>query len=94
MMDRDELLEDYIRENYEVYDRFTFDYVFKRLLKDGYSHEEAKDVILNSCALSALVLQKRIHNDFYLEINEDDVISADLLELRNEIYRRHFSNRN
>ncbi len=40
-----EYLEDYIKENYEVYDRFTFDYLFRTLLQDGYGHEEAKDII-------------------------------------------------
>lgn len=51
----DEYLPNYIKENYEVYDRFTFDYLFKRLLAEGYGHEEAKDIILYNCALSTLV---------------------------------------
>ena len=50
----DEFLEDYIRENYEVYDRFTFDNLFKVLLAEGYDNEAAKDVILFNCALSFL----------------------------------------
>ncbi|HIJ70080.1 MAG TPA: hypothetical protein HPP87_01800 [Planctomycetes bacterium] len=53
MEDTDDFLEDYIRDNYEVFDRFTFDYLFRRLLKDGYDHDEAKDIILHQCALSA-----------------------------------------
>jgi len=81
----DEYLEDYIKENYEVYDRFTFDYLFKRLLGDGYDHEEAKDIILHNCALSALVIQERIHNRYYLEVSADQTISPDLAELREEI---------
>ncbi len=78
----------------KVYDRFTFDYLFKRLLRDGYDQEEAKGIIMNNCALSALVLQERIHNEYYLEINEEDNISKDLQELRNEIYGKYFFKNN
>ncbi len=90
----DEFLEDYIKESYEVYDRFTFDYLFKRLLADGYDHEEAKDTILCNCALSTLVMQERIYNEYYLEISEDDTIAPDLLELRREIFNKALLNRN
>ena len=93
MEDTDGFLEDYIRDNYEVFDRFTFDYLFRRLLKDEYDHDEAKDIILHQCALSALVLQERIHNEFFYKINEDDEISADLLELRNEMALKYFPHR-
>lgn len=93
MEDTDDLSEDYIRDNYEVFDRFTFDYLFRKLLKDGYDHDEAKDIILHQCALSALVLQERIHNEFYYKISEDDEISEDLLELRNEIALKFFPHR-
>jgi len=83
-------LEDYIKENYEVYDRFTFDYLFRNLLQDGYDHEEAKDVIIHNCALSTLVMQERIYNNHYLEISVNEQISDDLLELVNEIFSKHF----
>ena len=75
----------YIRESPDVFDRFTFDYLFKRLLADGYDHEEAKDIILHNCALSALVIQERIHNRYYLKISTDQKIAPDLAELREEI---------
>ncbi|MCD6456269.1 MAG: MjaI family restriction endonuclease, partial [Methanophagales archaeon] len=88
-----EELEDYIKENYEVYDRFTFDYLFRRLLKDGYDHEEAKDIITHNCALSTLIMQERIYNSYYLKISDDEKISDDLLELRNEIFNKYFKNR-
>lgn len=94
MMESDDFIEDYIKEHYKVYDRFTFDFLFKRLLKDGYDHKEAKDIITYNCALSTLVLQERIHNDYYLEINKDDKISEDLLELKNEIYVKYFFKNN
>jgi len=77
---------DYIKENYEVFDRFTFDYLFKRLLADGYDNEEAKDIILYNCALSTLVTQERIDNEYYLEISESDTIAPDLLQLREQIW--------
>lgn len=80
----DELL-GYVRENYEVFDRFTFDYLFKRLLADGYDNEEAKEIILYSCALSTLVTQERLDNEYYLEISVEDEIAPDLVELKREI---------
>ncbi len=83
----DEYLPDYIKENYEVFDRFTFDYLFKRLLADGYDNEEAKDIILYNCALSTLVTQERIDNEYYWEILVNDVIAPDLLD----IYREEFN---
>jgi len=81
----DEYLPDYIKENYDVFDRFTFDYLFKKLLADGYDHEEAKDIIFHNCALSALVIQERIHNRYYLEISADQIIAPDLAEMKAEI---------
>lgn len=83
----DEYLPDYIKENYNVFDRFKFDYLFKRLLADGYDHEDAKDIIMYNCALSALVLQERIHNEYYLEMSANDPIAPDLLAM----YREEFS---
>ncbi|MBA7683177.1 hypothetical protein ES703_91537 [subsurface metagenome] len=82
----DEYLPNYIKENYEVFDRFTFDYLFKRLLADGYDNEEAKDIILYNCALSTLVMQERLYNEYYLEISESDTIAPDLLQLREQIW--------
>lgn len=86
-------LEDYIKENYEVYDRFTFDYLFRNLLQDGYDHEEAKDIIVHNCALSTLVMQERIYNGYYLKISVNEVISNDLLDLMDEIFDKYFRNR-
>ena len=82
----DEYLPDYIKEHYEVFDRFTFDYLFKKLLADGYDNEEAKDIILYNCALSTLVTQERIDNEYYLEICESDTTAPDLLQLREQIW--------
>ncbi len=90
----DEYLPDYIKENYEVFDRFTFDYLFKRLLADGYDNEEAKDVILYNCALSALVMQERLYNEYYLEISEEDIIAPDLLDMYKEAFNKAVFNKN
>lgn len=85
------LLENSLKKNYIVYERFTFDRVFRFLLLNGYEHEEAKDIILHNCALSTLVLQERIHNEYYYEISMDDGLSKDLVELRNEIIEKIFT---
>jgi len=93
MMD-DEYLPRYVKENYEVYDRFTFDYLFKRLLADGYDHEEARDIVMYNCALSTLVLQERIHNESYLEICVSDPIAPDLLQMYREEFVKAVYNQN
>ena len=90
----DEYLPDYIKENYEVFDRFTFDYLFKRLLADGYDNEEAKDIILYNCALSTLVTQERIDNEYYLEISVSDGMFPDLLEIYREEFNKAVFNEN
>lgn len=82
----DEYPPTYIKEYPDVFDRFTFDYLLKRLLVDGYDNEEAKDIILYNCALSTLVTQERIDNEYYLEISETDTIAPDLLQLREQIW--------
>ena len=79
-------IEDFLEQNKKCYDRFTFDKVFKFLLLQDYSHEEAKDIILFNCHLSAITFQERIENGFYKKINVDDEISEDLKKMRNEIY--------
>jgi len=79
----DELL-DYIKENYEVYDRFTFDKLFKTLLAEGYDNEQAKDIILYNCALSLLVMQERLYNKYYLKMKATDGIAPDLLAMLHE----------
>jgi len=93
MMD-DEYLPSYIKENYEVFDRFTFDYLFKRLLADGYDHEEAKDTIVYNCAMSTLVMQERLYNEYYLEMSVDDVWAPDLLAMYREELSKAVFNKN
>jgi hypothetical protein len=88
----DELL-DYIRDNHEVFDRFKFDYLFKRLLADGYDNEQAKDVILYNCSLSALVMQERLDNNYYLRMKATDGIAPDLLDLYCEAFIKMLFNK-
>jgi hypothetical protein len=90
----DECLPDYVKENYEVFDRFTFDYLFKILLADGYDNEEAKDVILYNCALSTLVTQERIDNEYYWEIFVNDVAAPNLLKIYREEFNKAAFNKN
>ncbi|MCJ7728910.1 MAG: hypothetical protein MUO27_03400 [Sedimentisphaerales bacterium] len=74
----------YIKEFPEVFDRFTFDYLFRRLLFDGYDHEAAKEIILFNCALSLLVMQERLDNKYYLKMKATDGIAPDLLAMLHE----------
>lgn len=84
-----EYLEDYIKKNYKVYDRFTFDYLFRKLLQDGYDYEESKNIIIHNCALSTLVMQERIYNEYYLKIFINEQISEDLFELMIEVLNNY-----
>ena len=92
MMD-DEYPPVYIKELPDVFSRFTFDCLFKRLLADGYDHEEAKDIIIHNCALSTLVTQERLDNEYYFEISVHGEIAPDLAELKREIACRIIENK-
>jgi hypothetical protein len=85
----DDEIENFLRANEICYDRFTFDKIFRFLLKNDFSHEDAKDLILYNCSLSSLVLQERIHNRFYKKIKTGDEISKDLLALRDQEERKY-----
>ncbi len=74
----------YIKEQPEVLDRFIFDYLFKRLLADGYDQEEAKDIIMYNCTLSLIVMQERFDNGYYLEMTTESGMAPDLLNLYQE----------
>ena len=84
----------YFKEYPDVFDRFTFDYLFKKLLADGYDNEEAKDIILYNCALSTIVTQERIDNEYYLEISVSDGMAPDLLEMYREEFNKAVFNEN
>lgn len=84
----DEEIEDFLKQHETCFDRFTFDKIFRFLLANDFSHEDAKDQILFTCSLSALVLQERIHNHYYEKIKLEEEISKDLLALKNEMTRK------
>jgi hypothetical protein len=92
------MLDQYIAENfnknceglYEIYDRFSFDNLFRLLLNNEFE-EEALDFILCNCSLSALVFQERIYNKYYLKISTEDTISDDLVALRNRIFKEEIN---
>ena len=57
-----------------VYDRFTFDNLFRLLLKEGFDHKDALSFVIANCSLSALVFQDRIHNERYRELSSADAM--------------------
>jgi hypothetical protein len=63
---------------YIVYELFTFDNLFRLLLKNGFDHEESLRFVLLHCSLSALVFQERIHNKRYRKLRTKDALPADL----------------
>lgn len=63
---------------YIVYELYTFDNLFRLLLKNSFDYEDALFFILCNCSLSALVFQERIHNNGYEKLLAEDALSADL----------------
>lgn len=78
-------LEKFLSENKLCNDRFTFDEIFRFLLRNNFSDEEAKDTIIFNCSLSTMVFQERIHNCYYKNIKTNEKISKDLLDFKNAI---------
>ncbi len=77
------------RNNMQINDRFSFDYLFRRLLESGFGHEESKDIIANRFSLSALVCQERIENGYYLKLSTQKLVADDLIELYQDLARRN-----
>ena len=57
-----------------VYDRFTFDNLFRLLLASDFDYEDAMEFMLVNCSFSALVWQERIHNRRYRKLRGEDAI--------------------
>ena len=68
--DRDEL--------FIVYELYTFDNLFRLLLKNNFEHEEAFYFILANCSLSALVFQERLHNKKYRKLSAKDALPPEV----------------
>jgi hypothetical protein len=82
---------------YRVYDRFTFDNLFRALLKEDFEPEDALNFILCNlcnCSLSAIIFEERIYNRYYLTSSAEDTISPDLAALRicisSRLYKMEF----
>ncbi len=90
----DDEIEKFLRDHETCFDRFAFDKIFRFPLENDFEHEDAKDLILYNCALSALVVQERIENEFYLKINSEEQISDDLLNLKNEYFQKQLKKLN
>ena len=59
---------------YIVYEVYTFDNLFRLLLKNNFDHKEALCFILCNCSLSAVVFQERIHNKRYKKLSGEDAL--------------------
>ena len=79
-------IEMYLFENRFCYDRFSFDRIFRFLLLSDYTHEEAKELILFHCCLSAIIFQERLDNDFYKTISINDKTSTDLQKMQDDTF--------
>lgn len=77
----------------QINDRFTFDTLFRKLLKANLNKTEALNYILNKYSLSTLVVQERIENKFYRKIKPEEEISTDLLELKDKFFKERFLNK-
>ena len=63
---------------YIIYELFSFDNLFRLLLKNGFDHEEVLSFILCNCSLSALVFQERVHNKRYNGLLAEEALPPDL----------------
>lgn len=48
----------------------AFDQVMRYLLRKGFNHQEAMELITINCELSALTWQERVHNEAYQRITK------------------------
>ena len=85
----DELINDFLKRHKKCFDRFTFDKIFRFLISHDFDAEQAKDIILIHCQLSALIFQERLENGFYKKISTGEEISSDLQELMSDELRKY-----
>lgn len=62
---------------YIAYDIYTFDNLFRLLLKSGMGHEDALFFVLARCSLSAIVFQERVHNRKYRSLTAEDALNPE-----------------
>jgi len=83
-----EILKEFPKDSnglYIVYELYTFDNLFRLLLKNAFDHEDSLDFVLSNCSLSALVFQERIHNKRYKELSGKDALPADLASCKAQL---------
>jgi hypothetical protein len=75
-----EFLKEFPKDNgdmFIVYECFTFDNLFRLLLKADFDHEDALVFMLTHCSMSAYVFQERIHNKKYRRLKIKQVLPPD-----------------
>jgi hypothetical protein len=70
-----------------VYELFTFDNMFRLLLKTGYGHENALAFMMAHCSFSAYVFQERIHDEQYWKLSAENAISPETGGSRAQVIR-------
>ncbi|MBI4843009.1 MAG: hypothetical protein HY809_01625 [Nitrospirae bacterium] len=70
---------------YVVYDRFTFDDLFRSLLANGYYHEDAMYFMLANCSMSAIVFQERLHNRKYRKLKAEDTLPSNEADWKRKV---------
>lgn len=72
----------------EINDRFTFDDVFRKNLPEfEYDYKETLNYITITHSLGLIPLHERVHNQYYLKINDD--LSEDLQTLVEEESKKY-----
>lgn len=70
---------------YVIYELYSFDNLFRLLLKNGLNHEDSLNFVLFNCSLSALVFQGRIHNKYYRRLSVKDAICPKLASRKSRL---------
>jgi hypothetical protein len=59
----------YLNQHRDCHELHAFDKLMRYMLTKGFDHEDAKDMILEHCELSAITFRERILNCQYLVIS-------------------------
>lgn len=57
-------------ENYPCWTPPAFDQIMRYLLRKGFNHQSAMELITINCDLSALTWQERVHNKAYQHVTQ------------------------
>ena len=64
-----------------VWEVYSFDNIFRLLLKADMDYDDALMFMLAECDFSAVVWQERIHNEAYAELRAEDAPTPELAAL-------------